>query len=84
MEVPPGESVKTRSAFPARHGEPRHDFYAAGKVIYNLLDGHTVAVDAKSGRELWKTQVADVADGETVTMAHPDGEEPRDRGRLGR
>ncbi len=47
----------------------RGAFYAAGKVIYNLLDGHTVAVDAKSGRELWKTQVADVADGETVTMA---------------
>jgi PQQ-dependent dehydrogenase (methanol/ethanol family) len=47
----------------------RGAFYADGKVIYNLLDGHTVAVDAKSGRELWKTQVADVADGETVTMA---------------
>ncbi|HEY2809525.1 MAG TPA: PQQ-dependent dehydrogenase, methanol/ethanol family [Steroidobacteraceae bacterium] len=47
----------------------RGAFYAEGKVIYNLLDGHTVAVDAKSGRELWKTQVADVADGETVTMA---------------
>ena len=47
----------------------RGAFYADGKIIYNLLDGHTVAVDAKSGRELWKTQVADVADGETVTMA---------------
>jgi PQQ-dependent dehydrogenase (methanol/ethanol family) len=47
----------------------RGAFYAEGKVIYNLLDGRTVAVDAKSGRELWKTQVADVADGETVTMA---------------
>lgn len=47
----------------------RGAFYAEGKVIYNLLDGHTVAVDAKTGRELWKTQTADVADGETVTMA---------------
>ncbi|HYL71605.1 MAG TPA: PQQ-dependent dehydrogenase, methanol/ethanol family [Candidatus Dormibacteraeota bacterium] len=47
----------------------RGAFYAEGKILYNLLDGHTVAVDAKSGRELWKTQVADVADGETVTMA---------------
>ena len=47
----------------------RGAFYADGKVIYNLLDGHTVAVDAKSGRELWKVQVADVASGETVTMA---------------
>jgi lanthanide-dependent methanol dehydrogenase len=47
----------------------RGAFYAEGKIIYNLLDGHTVAVDAKSGRELWKVQVADLAAGETVTMA---------------
>jgi lanthanide-dependent methanol dehydrogenase len=43
--------------------------YADGKVVYNLLDGHTVAVDAKTGRELWKTKVADLARGETITMA---------------
>ena len=47
----------------------RGAFYVDGKIIYNLLDGHTVAVDAKSGKQLWKTQVADVSDGETVTMA---------------
>ncbi len=47
----------------------RGAFYADGKIIYNLLDGHTVAVDARSGRELWNTQIADVANGETVTMA---------------
>ncbi|HEV7612420.1 MAG TPA: PQQ-dependent dehydrogenase, methanol/ethanol family [Steroidobacteraceae bacterium] len=47
----------------------RGAFYIDGKIIYNLLDGHTVAVDAKSGRELWNTQIADVASGETVTMA---------------
>jgi PQQ-dependent dehydrogenase (methanol/ethanol family) len=47
----------------------RGAFYADGKIIYNLLDGHTVAVDANSGRELWKVQVADVSNGETVTMA---------------
>ncbi len=47
----------------------RGAFYADGKIIYNLLDGHTVAVDAKSGREVWKTQIADVGSGETVTMA---------------
>jgi len=47
----------------------RGAFYADGKIIYNLLDGHTVAIDASSGRELWKTQIADVADGETTTMA---------------
>lgn len=47
----------------------RGAFFADGKIVYNLLDGHTVAVDAKSGRELWKTKIADVTDGETTTMA---------------
>ena len=43
--------------------------YTDGKLLYNLLDGHTVAVDAGTGRELWNTQIADLASGETVTMA---------------
>jgi PQQ-dependent dehydrogenase (methanol/ethanol family) len=43
--------------------------YADGKIVYNLLDGHTVAVDAATGRELWKTPIADLQRGETVTMA---------------
>jgi PQQ-dependent dehydrogenase (methanol/ethanol family) len=47
----------------------RGAFYADGKIIYNLLDGHTVAVDARSGREVWKTQIADLGNGETTTMA---------------
>ena len=47
----------------------RGAFFAEGKIIYNLLDGHTVAIDARSGRELWKTQIADVGSGETTTMA---------------
>ena len=47
----------------------RGAFYAEGKIVYNLLDGHTVAVEASSGRELWSTQIADVSNGETVTMA---------------
>lgn len=47
----------------------RGAFYSNGHIFYNLLDGHTVAVDAKTGHELWNTQVADVAAGETVTMA---------------
>ena len=47
----------------------RGAFYADGKIVYNLLDGHTVAIDAKSGKELWKTQIADMGSGETVTMA---------------
>ena len=43
--------------------------YADGKIVYNLLDGHTVAVDAETGKELWKTKVADIGDGETTPMA---------------
>lgn len=47
----------------------RGAFYVDGRIVYNLLDGHTVAVDARSGRELWKTTIADMGSGETVTMA---------------
>ena len=43
--------------------------YADGKIFYNLLDAHTVAVDAKTGRQLWRTRMGDVARGETMTMA---------------
>jgi PQQ-dependent dehydrogenase (methanol/ethanol family) len=43
--------------------------YADGKIIYNTLDAHTVAVDANTGRFVWKTQVGDIHYGETVTMA---------------
>jgi glucose dehydrogenase len=47
----------------------RGAFYSAGKIVYNLLDGHTVAVDAATGRELWNTRVADLSEGETTPMA---------------
>lgn len=43
--------------------------YANDKIIYNLLDGYTVAVDATTGKEAWKTQVANLQLGETLTMA---------------
>lgn len=43
--------------------------FAEGKILYNLLDGHTVAVDAETGREVWNVEVADLGSGETVTMA---------------
>ena len=44
-------------------------FYADGKLVYNLLDGHTVAVDAATGKELWNVRVGDLSDGETMPMA---------------
>jgi PQQ-dependent dehydrogenase (methanol/ethanol family) len=47
----------------------RGAFYADGKIIYNLLDGHTVAVDAETGREVWVTKIADMTEGETTPMA---------------
>jgi lanthanide-dependent methanol dehydrogenase len=43
--------------------------YANGKIIYNLLDDHTIAVDAKTGKEVWRTKMGDVTRGETMTMA---------------
>jgi PQQ-dependent dehydrogenase (methanol/ethanol family) len=43
--------------------------YADGLIVYNTLDAHTVAVDAKTGKERWKTQVGNIAIGETITMA---------------
>jgi PQQ-dependent dehydrogenase (methanol/ethanol family) len=43
--------------------------YADGRIFYNLLDGHTVAVDAATGKQLWRTKMADLARGETMTMA---------------
>ena len=42
---------------------------ADGKLIYNLLDAHTVAVDAKTGKEVWRTKMDDVENGATMTMA---------------
>ncbi|HTZ57502.1 MAG TPA: PQQ-dependent dehydrogenase, methanol/ethanol family [Acidobacteriaceae bacterium] len=43
--------------------------YADGKIIYNTLDDHTVAVDAKTGQKVWETAVGDWRYGETTTMA---------------
>ncbi|HEX2248784.1 MAG TPA: PQQ-dependent dehydrogenase, methanol/ethanol family [Gemmatimonadales bacterium] len=47
----------------------RGAFYADGRIYYNLLDGHTVALDAATGKEVWKTKVAEVTRGETMPMA---------------
>ena len=38
-----------------------------GKLVYNLLDDHVVAVDLASGKEVWRTKMADVARGVTMT-----------------
>jgi alcohol dehydrogenase (cytochrome c) len=43
--------------------------YYNGKIYYNTLDVSTVAVDAKTGEQVWKTRLGDINLGESVTMA---------------
>jgi lanthanide-dependent methanol dehydrogenase len=43
--------------------------FADGKIVFNTLDDHVVAVDAATGNGLWKTKVGDINIGETMTMA---------------
>ncbi|HEX2091762.1 MAG TPA: methanol/ethanol family PQQ-dependent dehydrogenase [Longimicrobiaceae bacterium] len=43
--------------------------YAGGRVFFNTLDNQTVAVDAETGREVWRTRLGDINRGETMTMA---------------
>jgi PQQ-dependent dehydrogenase (methanol/ethanol family) len=43
--------------------------FGDGRIYYNTLDGHTIAVDAQSGAELWNTKLGDINVGETMTMA---------------
>ena len=43
--------------------------YFGGKIFYNTLDNQTVAVDAATGKEVWRTKVGDINKGESMTMA---------------
>ena len=43
--------------------------YYNGKIYYNTLDVQTVAVDANTGKEVWKTRLGDINMGESITMA---------------
>lgn len=43
--------------------------YGDGKIFINTLDGQTVAVNAETGKEVWRARLGDVNKGETVTMA---------------
>jgi PQQ-dependent dehydrogenase (methanol/ethanol family) len=42
---------------------------AGGRLFFNTLDNHTIALDAKTGRQLWRVQLGDIRRGETMTMA---------------
>jgi alcohol dehydrogenase (cytochrome c) len=43
--------------------------YYKGRIYYNLLDVQTVAVDANTGKEIWRTKLGDINKGESMTMA---------------
>jgi alcohol dehydrogenase (cytochrome c) len=41
--------------------------YHEGKLLVGRLDGHVVALDAKTGKELWETKVVDHTQGSVIT-----------------
>src|SRR3954468_15142970 len=41
--------------------------YANGAIFYNLLDGHTVSIDANTGALRWSTRMGTLGKGETMT-----------------
>jgi lanthanide-dependent methanol dehydrogenase len=43
--------------------------YADGKVVFNTLDNHTIAVDAETGQQVWNATLGEINRGETLTMA---------------
>ena len=43
--------------------------YEDGKIFFNTLDDHTIALDAKTGKQVWNTKVGEINHGETITMA---------------
>ena len=47
----------------------RGEAYDNGKVFFNTLDDHTVALDAKTGKELWAVKLGEITRGMTITMA---------------
>jgi lanthanide-dependent methanol dehydrogenase len=42
--------------------------YDDGRIFFNTLDVFTIALDARTGKELWKTRLGDIQTGETITM----------------
>jgi alcohol dehydrogenase (cytochrome c) len=41
--------------------------YADGKILFGTLDGRLIALDAKTGKEVWKTEVVDYKQGSAIT-----------------
>jgi PQQ-dependent dehydrogenase (methanol/ethanol family) len=43
--------------------------YSNGKFIFTTLDGQVIALDVETGQPLWRTRLANINTGETITMA---------------
>ena len=43
--------------------------YADGKLVFTLLDGEAVAVNANTGKPIWRTRLGEPANGMTITMS---------------
>ncbi|HVO48200.1 MAG TPA: PQQ-dependent dehydrogenase, methanol/ethanol family [Steroidobacteraceae bacterium] len=43
--------------------------YDSGKYIFDTLDGQVIALDADTGKPLWRTLLGNINAGETLTMA---------------
>ena len=43
--------------------------YDNGRLFFNTLDNQTIALDAKTGKELWRTRLGEIKNGESMTMA---------------
>jgi lanthanide-dependent methanol dehydrogenase len=43
--------------------------YADGRFFLNTLDNNTIALDVKTGKELWRTKLGEIKEGQTLTMA---------------
>jgi PQQ-dependent dehydrogenase (methanol/ethanol family) len=74
----PGAHVKWKfdpHPDPASQGEAccdsvnRGPAFGDGKIVFNTLDGQTIALDAKTGKQIWRTKLANIRIGETITMA---------------
>jgi PQQ-dependent dehydrogenase (methanol/ethanol family) len=43
--------------------------FSGGRIYFNTLDGSVFAIDAASGRQIWRTNIGNINKGETITMA---------------
>ncbi len=69
MGVRAASASRQRRASPAATWSIAAASTADGKIFFNTLDGQTIALDANTGKQLWRTKLGDINIGETITMA---------------